>query len=95
MLASLKNNVNAEGFFTWAILVIATCLAFEMHVFGLSGALVGLLILAIAYVKSRLVVLTFMEMRDAPFVWRAVVEGWLVGVTLIIAACYWYGAAWA
>ena len=67
----------------WAVLVAATVLTavvgLEQH--GGSTA-VGLLLLAIAFVKIRLVALHFMEVRDAPLPLRLLVEGY-VGVTFV------------
>ena len=38
--------------------------------------------LLIAYIKARLVVLDFMELRQAAFVWRAMTEAWLLIISL-------------
>jgi len=55
-----------------------------------AGGIVGLAAaagtLAIAYFKGRLVILDFMELRDAPIIWRAVFEGWLLVVSILIFA---------
>lgn len=68
----------------WMILVGATVLTavlgLEQH--GGSTA-VGLVLLAIAFVKVRLVALHFMEVRDAPLALRLLVEGYVV-VTLVV-----------
>ncbi|MCX6398494.1 MAG: cytochrome C oxidase subunit IV family protein [Propionibacteriales bacterium] len=67
----------------WMVLVAATVLTavvgLEQH--GGSTA-VGLLLLAVAFVKIRLVALHFMEVRDAPLPLRMLVEGY-VGVTFV------------
>lgn len=65
----------------WMVLVAATVLTavvgLEQH--GGSTA-VGLLLLAVAFIKIRLVALHFMEVRDAPLPLRVLVEAY-VGVT--------------
>lgn len=44
---------------------------------GLTGPWVALAILAIAFVKGRLVILDFMELRHAPLMWRLILgAGW-------------------
>ncbi len=67
----------------WAVLVAATVLTavvgLEQH--GGSTA-VGLVLLAIAFIKIRLVALHFMEVRDAPLPLRLLVEAY-VGVTFV------------
>jgi hypothetical protein len=45
--------------------------------------------LAIAFVKGRLVILDFMELRDAPLMWRLLLEGWLILVSSLILLAYW------
>jgi hypothetical protein len=67
----------------WMFLVAATVLTavvgLEQH--GDTTA-VGLLLLAIAFVKIRLVALHFMEVREAPLPLRLLVEAY-VGVTFV------------
>lgn len=67
----------------WMVLVAATVLTavvgLEQH--GGSTA-VGLVLLAIAFIKIRLVALHFMEVRDAPLPLRLLVEAY-VGVTFV------------
>ena len=69
---------------TWLVLVVATAAALGFRLENLGVAAVGL-----AYVKGRLVVLEYMELRDAPWIWRGVVEGWLFTVTAAILGVYW------
>lgn len=76
---------------TWLILLLATGASFGLRADGFAGLAVGVATLAIAYVKGRLVILDFMELRHAPLVWRAVVEGWLLVVSAVISAAYWLG----
>jgi hypothetical protein len=45
--------------------------------------------LAIAFVKGRLVILDFMELRGAPLMWRVLLEGWLILVSSLILLAYW------
>lgn len=73
----------------WMFLVAATVatavLGLEQH--GGSAA-VGLVLLAIAFVKIRLVALHFMEIREAPPALRAVVECYCGITFLALAAIY-------
>lgn len=73
----------------WVLLVVATVLTavlgLEQH--GDSTA-VGLLLLAIAFVKIRLVALHFMEVREAPVALRALVEGYVVVTFVALVVIY-------
>lgn len=76
---------------TLLILLIATIAAFWMRNDGLVGLSIGISTLAIAWFKGRLVVLDFMELRHAPLLWRALVEGWLLLVSGLILLFYFLG----
>lgn len=73
---------------TWFVLVAATIAGYALRAEGLIGLTVGLTTLAIAYLKSRLVILDFMELRHAPRLWRRLVEGWLLIVSALIFLVY-------
>lgn len=73
---------------TWLLLVAATLAAFWMREDGFTGFAVGATTLAIAYGKARLVVLDFMDLRHAPWLWRCLLEGWLLIVSGVIVAIY-------
>lgn len=77
---------------TWLLLVLATGAAFGLRAENFVGLAPGAATLALAYVKGRLVVLEFMELRHAPLVWRGIVEGWLLLVSVAIFTVYWMGA---
>lgn len=72
----------------WLILAAATVLGYALRAEASVGPSVGLATLAIGYLKGRLVILDFMELRAAPLLWRALVEGWLALLTLLVAAVY-------
>lgn len=77
----------------WLVLLGATLLTFGVAESGMAGAgfPAVLFIFALAYGKSALVILHFMELRKAPFLWRFVLFGWLTVVTLGILAAWWSG----
>jgi hypothetical protein len=77
---------------TWLLLMIATGAAFGLRAEGFVGVAPGAATLALAYAKGRLVVLDFMELRHAPPLWRGIVEGWLLVVSLSLLAIYWMGS---
>jgi Prokaryotic Cytochrome C oxidase subunit IV len=73
----------------WLILLGATVLA---AVLGLEQAgaspAVGLVLLAVAFVKLRLVGLYFMELMTAPLPLRLLFEGYVAGVFIVLAGLY-------
>lgn len=87
MLALIKSPLHR----TLLILLAATIAAFWMRSDGMVGLSIGASTLAIAWFKGRLVVLDFMELRHAPPLWRALVEGWLVLVSGCLFVAYYFG----
>ncbi|RJF89411.1 hypothetical protein D3874_22565 [Oleomonas cavernae] len=72
---------------SWLFLVLATSATFWLSVDGLAGPALGAGTLGIAYLKGRLIILDFMDLRRAPLLYRGLVEGWLllVSITLFTA----------
>lgn len=75
----------------WLILVVATSAAFSLRTEGFAGLAPGVVTLALAYFKARLVILEFMEIRHAPKLWRGILEGWLLIVSVAILVVYGIG----
>lgn len=72
----------------WAVLVLATLLSWLTGVFDIFGGsttpytLLGILL--ISYLKSRMVILDFMEIRHAPKTLRFALESWAAAVIIIL-----------
>ena len=78
----------------WALLVFATALSWEFgHGFGVGGdpRQAATLVLAIAFLKARVVFLDFMELRHAPRGLRLAVEAWALGVGGTLVGLCWLG----
>ena len=77
----------------WAILLVATLATWTIGEVGehlrIAGPPAMLTLLAISFVKGRLVVLDFMGLRGVKFFWRSLVIGWLLLVSALIAIAYW------
>ncbi len=73
----------------WLVLLVATGATWWLGEMGAAGTGAIVAMLAIAFVKGRLVILDFMEMRGAPLMWRLLLEGWLVLVGSLILLAYW------
>jgi hypothetical protein len=73
---------------SWFLLIAATILGYTLRAEGHVGLGVGLATLAIVYLKGRLIILDFMELRHAPRLWRLLVEGWLLLISVIVFAIY-------
>ena len=82
---ALKNPAHRA----WLILIIATGMTWYLGEVGAAGTLAIVTMLLIAFVKGRLVILDFMELRNAPALWRALLEGWLILVSSLILLAYW------
>ena len=82
---ALKNPAHRA----WLVLMIATAITWYLGEVGAAGtgAIVGMLL--IAFVKGRLVILDFMELRQAPRMWRLLLEGWMLLVGSLILLAYW------
>ena len=85
MLNALKNPAHRA----WLVLLVATGITWQLGEAGAAGALAIVAMLAIAFVKGRLVILDFMELREAPLMWRLLLEGWLILVSSLILLAYW------
>ena len=85
MINPLKNPAHRA----WLILIVATGMTWYLGEVGAAGTLAIVTMLLIAFVKGRLVILDFMELRNAPALWRALLEGWLILVSSLILLAYW------
>jgi len=68
----------------WLVLVTATLVSWSLRAIGLA-------VLAVAFVKVRLVGLYFMELRTAPVPLRLAFEAWVVVVGAVLAGLYLLG----
>jgi caa(3)-type oxidase subunit IV len=73
----------------WLILMLATILTWYLGEVGAAGTTAIVAMLLIAFIKGRLVILDFMELRTAPRLWRILLEGWLILVASLILLAYW------
>lgn len=72
----------------WAILAGITAGSWAMG-HGISDPrLAGVGILALAFVKARLVIREFMEVRDAPPVLRLITDLWVAGATALLVGMW-------
>jgi len=74
---------------TWLILLLATGLTAVVGIEeGGNSTTVGLVLIAIAFLKLRLVAIHFMEVRTAPRLLRFIVEGYVIAVFAVLAVLY-------
>jgi hypothetical protein len=85
MSAFFRNPANRD----WLVLLIATGATWWLGEVGAAGTGAILAMLAIAFIKGRLVILDFMELRGAPLMWRLLLEGWIVVVGGLVLIAYW------
>lgn len=82
----------------WLLLMFATCLSWWLgQGQSLSSDLnsdyrtVSSGLILIAFIKVRIVIRYFMEVREAPLALKLVCDGWLVSVCGGIIYLYWFG----
>ena len=73
----------------WLVLMIATSITWYLGEVGAAGTAPIVAMLVIAFIKGRLVILDFMELREAPRLWRILLESWLILVSSLILLAYW------
>jgi len=79
---------------TWLILLMATGITYwlgESGTAGKAGTMAVFSMLALAFIKGRLVIYDFMEIRHAPTMWKIFLVGWLGFVLGMIMLAYWIG----
>ena len=72
----------------WLVLLVGTGATWWLGEVGAAGTGAILAMLAIAFIKGRLVILDFMELRGAPLMWRLLLGGWLIVVGSLILLAY-------
>ena len=70
----------------WLMLALATVVTGWLQ---RAGAFSVLLMFGLSIVKGRWVVLDFMELREAPPLWRRLMLGWLLAVVALILLAWW------
>ena len=73
----------------WLVLLIATGITWYLGEVGAAGTGAIVAMLLIAFVKGRLVILDFMELRNASLLWRTLLPAWLILVASLILLAYW------
>lgn len=63
---------------TWAALAMLTALSTALHFSGLPPHITGAMILIAAWLKARLILLDYLDLRGVP--------GWAAGILLVLAA---------
>ncbi len=81
---ALRNPIHRA----WLALLVATGITWYLGEVGAAGTSAIVAMLLIAFVKGRLVILDFMELRGAPRLWRFLLEGWMLLVSVLILLAY-------
>lgn len=85
----MRDRLRQRITLVWIALVAATLVSFELP--GGGASLAGALVLAIAFVKTRYIMLEFMELRHAPLGLRLAAEGWPLVTGTAVIGFYWTG----
>ena len=79
----------------WLFLIAATVASWEFGHglgFGENVRLSTTAVLVIAFIKARMVILDFMEIRHAPLALRLMLEAWTLVVAATLLILYWQTA---
>jgi len=82
----MKSTINIH--LIWALMMLLTLGSYFIGESGSGGVVAMLFLLSAAVVKSVLIIRDFMELRGVSFLWRAIMYGWLIIVSLSIAIIY-------
>ncbi|UCV12456.1 cytochrome C oxidase subunit IV family protein [Dechloromonas denitrificans] len=85
----MNHLLNNPAHRAWLVLLVATAMTWYLGEVGAAGTWAIVTMLLIAFIKGRLVILDFMELREAPLMWRLLLEGWLILVSSLILLAYW------
>ncbi len=77
----------------WALLFLATCLSWALGTYRVAGSRVSLelassAVMLIAMIKIRFVLIHFMELKHAPWIWRGLLETWVALVSIALVTTY-------
>ncbi len=81
-MSMIKLILKSREFFVWMVLLALTTASYGL---GVSQSLWVLLALVFTYVKGYLVINYFMELKDAPPIWKYAVIGYLTFVIGVIS----------
>ncbi len=77
----------------WGVLIIITLISLEsIHLKGhvIDERVQAAIVIILAFVKVRLIILDFMEVRGAPRPLRFALEGWVVVMSIALMAMVFY-----
>ncbi len=77
----------------WALLFSATCVSWAVGSYHASRPVLslrvsGVAVILIASVKMRFVLIHFMELNRAPWIWRALFEAWVALLSIALVTTY-------
>lgn len=79
---------NKASAWAWLILLALTGFSTALAESSLSGSAILIPVLLATLIKGRIVIDSFMAMRQAPLLWRGVVLGWLIVVVGLITVAF-------
>lgn len=79
----LKQRVTLVWLFMMALTLVSWSLGSTE-----AGEFTTLFVMGIAFIKVRLVIFNFMEVRDAPLALRLVCDFWVLGVVVMLLRIY-------
>jgi hypothetical protein len=74
---------------TWLVLSLATLISWWLDA-SMEGVWVGTAVLLVAFFKARMVLMVFMEVREATPALRWICEAWVATACAAVIATYWF-----
>lgn len=72
----------------WLLLILATLITWGFGVSGAAGKLAMLALAVVSFWKGAVIILDFMALRHASWLWKSVTLGWMIVVWALIAIAY-------
>ena len=85
----MKHISNSTAILLGTALIMLTLISVLWHSFSISSAaLSGATILLLAGIKSRAVILYFMDLRNAPKAWKISFDVWVLTTTFVLMTVF-------
>jgi heme/copper-type cytochrome/quinol oxidase subunit 4 len=88
----MKRSIPLYDTLVWVFLIVITCASWEitrgLELFG-DHRFVTSIVLLIAFIKTRFVLLDFMELKHAPLLGRLFAELWCGAILMLLLVLYW------
>ena len=72
----------------WMLLILLTLATYLAGKFGYNGREIMALLMLSVFIKGHFVIADFMGLRHVKLLWRSIMHGWLIVITVFIGIAY-------